>query len=118
MGSKEAVIDDAEKEALRLDNLTRKVQSAIQALPYGIPAPELRHISPNILAEEIATGARHELPDGRVLVALRGKWYYGDHEDSSNFLMPHKQAVQASTTPPSAGSGKGGGGGSQWEESG
>ncbi len=118
VGSKEAVIDDAEKEALRLDNLTRKVQSAIQALPYGIPAPELRHISPNILAEEIATGARHELPDGRVLVALRGKWYYGDHEDSSNFLMPHKQAVQASTTPPSAGSGKGGGGGSQWEESG
>jgi hypothetical protein len=95
MAKEESVVDDAEKEALRIDNEKRKVQSAIQALPYGIPAQALRNIQPHMLAEEIVKGKRHELPDGRVLVAVRGKWYHGDHEDSSTFLMPYKEATKA-----------------------
>jgi hypothetical protein len=86
-------IDEAEKEALRQANLQRMVQSAIQALPYGIPAPALRHIPPHLLAEEVVKGSRHTLPDGRELVAVRGAWYHADHEDSSTFLMPYKGQV-------------------------
>ena len=108
--SQEPVIDDAEMEALKVENLKRKVQSSIEAMPYGIPAPELRHISPSILAEEVATGAKHNLPDGLMLVTIRGKWYHGDHEDSSNFLKPYKSAVQVDD------GGSAGGKSSEWEE--
>jgi hypothetical protein len=104
-------VDEAEKEALRKENQKRKVQSAIQALPYGIPAPALRHIQPQMLAEEIVDGKTHELPDGTILVAIRGKWYHGDPEDSAKFLMPYE--MKDSPKPaPSADSG----GTSEWEE--
>ncbi|MCK4969274.1 MAG: VCBS repeat-containing protein, partial [Thermoplasmata archaeon] len=49
VGTEESIVDDAEKEALRKETEKRKVQSAIQALPYGIPAPALRHIQPQML---------------------------------------------------------------------
>jgi len=100
------VVDEAEKDALRKETLKRKVKSAIESMPYGIPAPALRHLSPDLLAQEIADATRHELPDGTVLVALRGKWYYGDHEDSSKFLMPYTEKV-----PPAASTSS-----SEWEE--
>jgi len=89
------VVDEAEKEAFRKENEQRKILSAIQALPYGIPAPALRHISPDQLAKEMSDGAKHELPDGTVLIAVRGKWYHGDPEDSSKFLMPYEQKIEA-----------------------
>ncbi len=104
-------VDDAEKEALRKENEKRKVQSAIQALPYGIPAPALRHIQPQVLADEIVEGAKHELPDGTALVAVRGKWYHGDPEDSAKFLMPYE--MKDTPKPPAA---AGTGGSSEWEE--
>jgi hypothetical protein len=105
MESAEPVVDDAEKEALQLENKQRKILSAIQALPYGIPAPALRHIAPDMLAKEVAEGSSHALSDGTVLVAVRGKWYYGDPGDSSKFLMPYekKQGPDSSTK-------------SEWEE--
>jgi hypothetical protein len=110
MEKEQPAVDEAEKEALRKDNRRRKIQSAIQALPYGIPAPALRHISAEELATEMVEGSTHELPDGTVLVAVRGKWYYGDPEDSSKFLMPYEKkggpVVSASSTD------------SEWEEEG
>ena len=109
VGTEESIVDDAEKEALRKETEKRKVQSAIQALPYGIPAPALRHIQPQMLAEEIATGPKNELPDGSVIVSIRGKWYYGDPENSSNFLTPYVEKVEAKPSEPSAE-------GSEWEE--
>ena len=95
MESSEPVVDEAEKKTLRQENKKRKVQSAIEALPYGIPAPALRHVSPDQLAQEIAEGSTHELPDGTVLVAVRGKWYHGDPEDSSKFLTPYEKKTKA-----------------------
>ncbi len=95
MDTSESVVDEAEKEALRQENSKRKVQSAIEALPYGIPAPALRHISPDQLAQEIAEGSTHDLPDGTMLVAVRGKWYHGDPEDSSKFLTPYEKKTKA-----------------------
>jgi hypothetical protein len=104
------VVDEAEKEALAKENRRRKIQSAIQALPYGIPAPALRHIGVDQLASEVVEGATHELPDGTVLVAVRGNWYHGDPEDSSKFLMPYKGAVGGSEGSTSTSST------SEWEE--
>ncbi|MCJ2540363.1 MAG: Ig-like domain-containing protein, partial [Candidatus Thermoplasmatota archaeon] len=95
MDTSESVVDEAEKETLRQENTKRKVQSAIEALPYGIPAPALRHISPDQLAQEIAEGSTHDLPDGTMLVAVRGKWYHGDPEDSSKFLTPYEKKTKA-----------------------
>ncbi len=109
VGTEESIVDDAEKEALRKETEMRKVQSAIQALPYGIPAPALRHIQPQMLAEEIASGPKNELPDGSVIVSVRGKWYYGDPDNSSNFLTPYAEKVEAKPSEPSAD-------GSEWEE--
>jgi hypothetical protein len=104
MDKAEPVVDEAEKEALRKENRKRKLQSAIQAMPYGIPAPALRHITPDQLAEELVEGAIHELPDGTQLVAVRGKWYHGDPEDSSKFLMPYEKKAEAKPST------------SEWEE--
>jgi hypothetical protein len=95
MEAAEPVVDEAEKEALRKENKARKIQAAIQGLPYGIPAPALRHISPDQLAKELVEGATHDLPDGTSLVAIRGKWYHGDPEDSSKFLMPYEKKAEA-----------------------
>jgi hypothetical protein len=95
MEKTEPVVDEAEKETLRKENEERRLQSAIQALPYGIPAPALRHISPDMLAKEMSEGAKHELADGTVLIAVRGKWYHGDPEDSSKFLMPYEKKTEA-----------------------
>ncbi|MCK4969944.1 MAG: hypothetical protein KAS77_05435, partial [Thermoplasmata archaeon] len=106
MGAEESIVDDAEKEALRKETEMRKVQSAIQALPYGIPAPALRHIQPQMLAEEIANGSKNELPDGSAIVSIRGKWYYSDPENSSNFLTPYVETKPSE--PPTDGS--------EWEE--
>jgi hypothetical protein len=100
-------VDEAEKEALAKENRRRKIMSAIQALPYGIPAPALRHISPDQLATEMVEGATHELPDGTVLVAVRGKWYHGDPEDSSKFLMPYESKEKVPTSTSAS---------SEWEE--
>jgi hypothetical protein len=91
MEKTETVVDDTEKEELAKENRKRKIQSAIQALPYGIPAPALRHITPDKLAEEMVDAATHDLPDGTQLVAIRGSWYHGDPEDSSKFLTPYKK---------------------------
>jgi len=110
MGAEESIVDDAEKEALRKETEMRKVQSAIQALPYGIPAPALRHIQPQMLADEIANGSKNELPDGSVIVSIRDKWYYCDPENSSNFLTPYVEKVEAKPSEPPTG-------GSEWEES-
>ncbi len=103
-------MDEAEKEELAKENRKRKLQSAIEALPYGIPAPALRHISPEQLATDLVEGATHELPDGTVLIAIRGKWYYGDPEDSSKFLMPYEKKEGPIVTASSSGS--------EWEEEG
>lgn len=109
MGAGESIVDDAEKDALRKETEMRKVQSAIQALPYGIPAPALRHIQPQMLAEEVANGSKNELPDGSMIVSIRGKWYYSDPENSSNFLMPYVEKVEPKPSEPSTE-------GSEWEE--
>ncbi len=87
----EPEVPDEEKEELRRENMKRRFQSAIQALPYGIPSPELRKIPPHLLAEELVTGTKHELPDGTQLTAIRGKWYHSDDEDSSKFLTEYKK---------------------------
>ncbi len=106
MEKEKPAVDEAEKETLAKENRRRKIQSAIQALPYGIPAPALRHISAEQLATEMVEGATHELPDGTVLVAIRGKWYHGDPEDSSKFLMPYESKMEPAASPS----------GSEWEE--
>ena len=102
----EPVVDETEKEELRKENRRRKLLSAIQALPYGIPAPALRHVEADQLATAMVEGATHELPDGTPLVAVRGNWYYGDPGDSTRFLTPYKSEGGA---PPSTAS-------SEWEE--
>jgi hypothetical protein len=109
MGTEDSIVDDAEKDALRKETEMRKVQSTIQALPYGIPAPALRHIQPQMLAEEVANGSKNELPDGNVIVSVRGEWYYCDPENSSNFLMPYAEKVEPKPSEPSTDK-------SEWEE--
>jgi hypothetical protein len=62
-----------------------------------------------MLAEEVANGSKNELPDGSVIVSIRGKWYYSDPENSSNFLMPYVEKVEPKPSEPSTE-------GSEWEE--
>ena len=58
---------------------------------------------------EVANGSKNKLPDGSVIVSVRGQWYYGDPENSSNFLMPYTEKVEPKPSEPSTDA-------SDWEE--
>jgi hypothetical protein len=79
----------AADEAMRLDNLKRKYQTAIGRLPYGIPSAALKEKDWNWLASALATGERKTLPDGREVTQVEGHWYYTDVKDASSFLTEH-----------------------------
>jgi uncharacterized membrane protein len=79
----------AADEAMRLDNLKRKYQTAIGRLPYGIPSAALKDKDWNWLASALATGERKTLPDGREVTQVEGRWYYTDVKDASSFLTEH-----------------------------
>jgi len=86
---KEALLPSADAEALRIESLKRKYQTAIGRLPYGIPAPELRGRDWNELAAALATGEKKEAPDGREATLVEGRWYFSDVRDASSFLTNH-----------------------------
>ncbi len=94
------------EEALRLENLKRKYQTAIGRLPYGIPAAALKDKDWNWLASALATGERKTLPDGREVTKVEGHWYYTDVKDASSFLTEHggrpRAEAQRKEAPPSA----------------
>jgi uncharacterized membrane protein len=89
MEAKEAQLPSADAEALRIENLKRKYQTAIGRLPYGIPAAELKGRDWNELAAALATGEKKEAPDGRELTHIGDRWYYSDVKDASSFLTEH-----------------------------
>jgi hypothetical protein len=91
-------------EALHVENLKRKYQTAIGRPRYGIPSAELKNKDWNELAALLATGQKKALPDGREVTAIGGRWYYSDPGDSSTFLKEHgakpKAEARKPATPP------------------
>jgi uncharacterized membrane protein len=102
METKEAQLPSADAEALRIESLKRKYQTAIGRLPYGIPAAELKGRDWNELAGALATGQKKEAPDGRELTLIGGRWYYSDVKDASSFLTEHGAKPKAETKNPTA----------------
>jgi hypothetical protein len=104
MEGKEAQLPSADSEALRIENLKRKYQTAIGRLPYGIPAAELKGKDWNELAGALATGQRKDTPDGREVTLIEGRWYFSDVKDASSFLTEHgarpKAEVKKSAAAP------------------
>jgi uncharacterized membrane protein len=98
--TKEAQLPTADAEALRIENLKRKYQTAIGRLPYGIPSAELKDRDWNELAATLATGEKKMLPDGREVTAVGGRWYYSDPGDSSTFLKEHGAKPKAEEKKP------------------
>jgi uncharacterized membrane protein len=95
--TKEARLPSADAEALRIENLKRKYQTAIGRLPYGIPATELKGRDWNELAAALATGERKTLLDGREVTLIEGRWYFSDVKDASSFLKEHGTRPKAGT---------------------
>jgi hypothetical protein len=89
METKEPQVSAAETEALHLESLKRKYQTAIGRLPYGIPAAELKGRDWNELAGALATGEKKDSPDGREVTLVEGRWYFSDVKDASSFLTEH-----------------------------
>jgi uncharacterized membrane protein len=89
MEKKEVQLPSADTEALRIENLKRKYQTAIGRLPYGIPSAELKGKDWNELAAALATGQKEALPDGREVTLIEGRWYFSDVKDASSFLTEH-----------------------------
>jgi hypothetical protein len=87
--TKEAQLPSEDVEALRIESLKRKYQTAIGRLPYGIPAAELRGRDWNELAAALASGEKREAPDGREMTMIEGRWYFSDVKDASSFLTEH-----------------------------
>jgi uncharacterized membrane protein len=86
---KEAQLPSADTEALRIENLKRKYQTAIGRLPYGIPSPELKDKDWTSLAAALATGQKKSTPDGREVTLIGGRWYFSDVKDASSFLTEY-----------------------------
>ena len=89
MEKNEEQIPSVDAEALRVENLTRKYQTALGRLPYGIPAAELKDREWTWLASALATGQKKETPDGREVTLIEGRWYFSDVKDASSFLTEH-----------------------------
>jgi hypothetical protein len=87
--TKEARLPSADAEALRIENLKRKYQTAIGRLPYGIPSPELKDKDWTSLAAALATGQKKSTPDGREVTLIGGRWYFSDVKDASSFLTEY-----------------------------
>ena len=97
MDKNEERIPSADAEALRVENLKRKYQTAIGRPPYGIPAQELKDNDWTWLAAALATGQKKDTPDGREVTLIEGRWYFSDVKDASSFLKEHgaKPKVEA-----------------------
>lgn len=80
--------DDPEQK--QLDDLKREYQTAISALPYGVPAKELQGMDWFEVAAALATGEKRELEDGRTVTRIGDNWFYSDTEDTSSFLKLHE----------------------------
>jgi len=78
-----------DSEALRIESLKRKYQTAIGRLPYGIPVAELKDREWTWLAAALATGQERDTPEGREVTLIEGRWYFSDVKDSSTFLTEH-----------------------------
>jgi len=89
METKGPQVSAEEAEALHLENLKRKYQTAIGRLPYGIPTAELKGRDWNELAAALATGEKKTVPDGREVALIEGRWYFSDVKDASSFLTEH-----------------------------
>jgi uncharacterized membrane protein len=89
METKEPQVPSADADALRIENLKRKYQTAIGRLPYGIPAAELKDKEWTWLAAALATGQKKTVPDGREVTLIEGRWYFSDVKDASSFLTEH-----------------------------
>ncbi len=98
VGGREVEAPSEETEAMRLEGLQRKYQTAISRLPYGIPSPELKERDWSWLAGALATGQKKMLPDGREVTRVEGRWYYSDVKDASSFLKEHGAKPRAAPT--------------------
>ena len=102
METKGPQVSAEEAEALHLESLKRKYQTAIGRLPYGIPAAELKGRDWNELAAALATGEKKDTPDGRELTLIEGRWYFSDVKDASSFLTEHGARPKEGAKKPAA----------------
>jgi hypothetical protein len=102
MEAKEPQVSAEEAEALHLESLKRKYQTAIGRLPYGIPAQELKDKEWTWLGAALATGQKKDTPDGREVTLIEGRWYFSDVKDASSFLTEHGAKPKAEAKKPAA----------------
>ena len=53
------------------------------------PGGRGRPVSPQGRLDQVATGERKNLPDGREVTLIEGHWYFSDVKDASTFLTEH-----------------------------
>jgi hypothetical protein len=99
---------EAEKQALKLENLKRQYHNAISRLPYGIPSKEIADRDWVDLAAALATGQKKAVEGGKEVTNIDGRWYFSDHEDTGSFLKEHgaKPKPEAPKAAPPVATGK------------
>jgi hypothetical protein len=67
-----------------------RVLKALSSLPRGLPSA-LWGIDIDELASRVVSGERKDSPDGKLLVRIGSRWYYGDETDPGLFMQEYKK---------------------------